>query len=106
MKDRSTGTWWPLNHWTDQKIRVHGLYCTITVLLRALIQRRAAQAGMPMPMNRLLAELDGSREVVNVYRRRPRAKKPRQQTVLTRMNKIQERLVELLELKAGMACLG
>ena len=39
MKDRSTGTWWPLNHWTDQKIRVHGLYCTIAVLLRALIQR-------------------------------------------------------------------
>ena len=106
MKDRSTGTWWPLNHWTDQKIRVHGLYCTIAVLLRALIQRRAAQAGMPMPMNRLLAELDGIREVVNVYRRRPRAKEPRQQTVLTRMNEIQERLVELLELKAGMACLG
>ena len=106
MKDRATGTWWPLNHWTDQKIRVHGLYCTIAVLLRALIRRRAARAGMTMPMNRLLAELDGIREVVNVYRRRPRAKEPRQQTVLTRMNEIQERLVELLELKAGMASLG
>ena len=106
MKDRATGTWWPLNHWTDQKIRVHGLYCTIAVLLRALIQRRAARAVMPMPMNRLLAELDGIREVVNVYRRRPRAKAPRQQTVLTRMNEIQERLVKLLGLEAGMASLG
>ena len=106
MKDRATGTWWPLNHWTDQKIRVHGLYCTIAVLLRALIQRRAALAGMPMPMNRLLAELDAIREVVNVYRRRPRAKEPRQQTVLTKMNEIQQRLVKLLELEAGMASLG
>lgn len=106
MKDRATGTWWPLNHWTDQKIRVHGLYCTIAVLLRALIQRRAAQAGMPMPMNRLLAELDGIREVVNVYRRRPRAREPRQQTVLTRMNEVQERLVKLLGLDAEKACLG
>jgi transposase len=106
MKDRSTGTWWPLNHWTDQKIRVHGLYCTIAVLLRALIQRRAARAGMPMPMNRLLAELDGIREVVNVYRRRPRAKEPRQQTVLTRMNEVQERLLKLLGLDAEKACLG
>jgi transposase len=106
MKDRTVGTWRPLNHWTDQKIRVHGLYCTIAVLLRALIQRRAAQAGMPMPLNRLLAELDGIREVVNVYRRRPRAKAPRQQTVLTRMNAIQERLVKLLGLEAGMASLG
>ena len=24
MKDRRSGTWWPLNHWTDSKIRVHG----------------------------------------------------------------------------------
>lgn len=106
MKDRATGTWWPLNHWTDQKIRVHGLYCTIAVLLRALIQRRAALAGMPMPMNRLLAELDGIREVVNFYQRRPRAKAPRQQTVLTKMNQVQERLVKRLGLEAGMDSLG
>jgi transposase len=25
MKDRTTGSWWPLNHWTDSKLRVHGL---------------------------------------------------------------------------------
>ena len=61
---------------------------------------------MPMPMNRLLAELDGIREVVNVYQRRPRAKAPRQQTVLTKMNQIQERLAKLLGLEAGTASLG
>jgi len=106
MKDRATGTWWPLNHWTDQKIRVHGLYCTIAVLLRALIQRRAAAAGLALPMNRLLAELRGIREVVNVYGRRPRSKAPRQQTVLTRMGEVQEGLVKALGLHAGMPSLG
>ena len=25
MKDRHVGNWWPLHHWTDSKIRVHGL---------------------------------------------------------------------------------
>jgi len=23
MKDRDIGSWWPLYHWTDQKINVH-----------------------------------------------------------------------------------
>jgi transposase len=29
MKDRTMGSWWPLNHWTDSKLRVHGLYCAV-----------------------------------------------------------------------------
>jgi len=106
MKDRTAGTWWPLNHWTDQKIRVHGLYSTIAVLLRALIQRRAGAAGLSLPMNRLLAELHGIREVVNVYKQRPHTKAVRQQTVLTRMGEVQERLVKLLGLRAEMPRLG
>ena len=46
MKDRNTGSWWPLFHWTDSKIKVHGLYCTIALLLRALAYRRVRQAGV------------------------------------------------------------
>lgn len=61
---------------------------------------------LPVPMNRLLAELHGIREAVNVYRRRPRAKEPRQQTVLTKMNEVLQRLVKLLGLDAGMATFG
>lgn len=57
-KDRSTGSWWPLYHWTDSKISVHGLYCTIALLLRALILRRVRQAGIGLSMKRVLAELD------------------------------------------------
>ena len=36
MKDRATGSWWPLHHWTNAKITVHGLYCTIALFLQSL----------------------------------------------------------------------
>ena len=50
MKDRVTGSWWPMNHWTDSNINVHGLYCTIALLLRALLLRRVKQAGIRLSM--------------------------------------------------------
>ena len=67
MKDRHIGTWWPLHHWTDGKIQVHGLYCTMAVLLRALLWRRAWQAGVRLSMAGLLEKLGQIRQVVNVY---------------------------------------
>lgn len=106
MKDRDIGTWWPLHHWTDQKIRVHGLYCTIAILLRALMQRRAAQNGLALPMAKLLRELGGIREVINFYESKKRAQAPRRQAVLTKLNAIQEKLVEILGLKGFMGNLG
>lgn len=53
MKDRDIGSWWPLYHWTDQKINVHSFSCTIAVLLRALAHRRVKQAGIDISMKRL-----------------------------------------------------
>ena len=46
MKDRTTGSWWPVHHWTDSKLRVHALYCSMAQLLRALMWRRVRQAGV------------------------------------------------------------
>ena len=99
MKDRATGSWWPLHHWTDAKINVHGLYCTIALFLRALALRRLRKAGLALSMNRMLAELDAIREVVTVYPRRARQKKERRHTVLTRTSELQERLISILDLK-------
>ena len=64
---RATGSWWPLNHWTDSKLRVHGLYCSMAHLLRSVMWRRVLQAGMKISLRGLLAELDGIREVINIY---------------------------------------
>jgi transposase len=107
MKDRGIGSWWPMNHWTDSKIRVHGLYCTVAILLRGLILRRAHRARINISLKRLLAELDGIREVINVYPRKRNRGTTRQQTVLTKTNELQDRLLSVLGLtKPEKAILG
>jgi len=99
MKDRRTGSWWPPHHWTDSKIKVHGLYCTIAVLLRALMLRRVRQGGLDLTMKRMLSELDAIREVVNIYPRKRRQKHERKQSVLTKTSELQQQLMSLLALK-------
>jgi transposase len=99
MKDRTTGSWWPLNHWTDSKLRVHGLYCSMAQLLRSVMWRRVLQAGLKISLRQLLSELDGIREVVNLYPKKAKSKHQPQQTVLTRMSPRQQRLIEILGLE-------
>jgi transposase len=99
MKDRRIGTWWPLRHWTDSKIQVHGLYCTIAVLLRALLWRRAQQAGLRLSMAGLLEKLGQIQQVINVYPARRAGQPVTEQSVLTKRDEIQEKLIEILGLQ-------
>ena len=98
MKDRTTGSWWPLHHWTDSKIRVHGLYCTIAVLLRALMLRRVRDAGLDLSLKRVLGELNAVCEVVTIYPRQQHAKTERKQTTLTKTSEVQQQLLSILGL--------
>jgi len=97
MKDRKTGTWWPMFHWTDQKIRVHGLYCSLSLLLRALIMKRIQEASMPMSMNKLHEKLSGIREVLNVFPKRKN--KQSAQSVVSKMDEVQQQLFGLFEME-------
>ena len=99
MKDRNTGSWWPMYHWTDSKIKVHGLYCTIALLIRAVMFRRIRGAGLHLSMKRVLSELDAIREVVNIYPRKRRQKTERKQAVLTKTSEVQQQLMSILMLK-------
>jgi transposase len=99
MKDRRIGTWWPLRHWTDSKIQVHGLYCTIAVLLRALLGRRARQAGLRLSMAGLLEKLGQIQQVINVYPAKRAGQSVAEQSVLTKRDEIQEKLIEILGLQ-------
>jgi transposase len=99
MKDRHIGTWWPLRHWTDSKIQVHGLYCTIAVLLRALLWRRARQAGLRLSMSALLEKLGRIQQVINVYPARRAGPSVAEQSVLTKRDEVQEKLIEILGLQ-------
>jgi hypothetical protein len=99
MKDRNTGSWWPMHNWTDSKIKVHGLYCTIALLIRALMFQRVRKAGLRLSMRRVLTELDAIREVVNIYPRKRRQKAERRQAVLSKLSDIQQQLMSILVLK-------
>ena len=99
MKDRTRGSWWPLNHWTDSKLRVHGLYCSMAQLLRSVMWRRVRRAGMKISLKRLLAELDGIREVINLDPKHRKSTIQPRQTVLTRLSEVQQRLASILALQ-------
>jgi len=98
LKDRHLGAWWPLHHWTDSKIHVHGLYCTLAVLLRALLWRRARQAGLRLSMSGLLEKLGQIRQVINVYPTKRAGQPGAEQVVLTKRDETQEKLIEILGL--------
>ena len=99
MKDRHIGAWWPLHHWTDRKIHVHGLYCTIAVLLRALLLRRVRQAGLGLPMAGLLEKLGQIQQVINVYPAKRGGRSVTEQAVLTERDETHEKLIEILGLQ-------
>jgi transposase len=99
MKDRGTGSWWPMLHWTDSKIRVHGLYCTIALLIRALMYRRVKTSGLPLSMQRTLTELDEIREVVNIYPKKRGQKKEKMTATLSKLSNVQQELMLTLQLK-------
>lgn len=94
-RDVREGVWWPMNHWTDQKIEVHGLYCSVAVLLRSLVYRRVKLQGVDVSHGRLMRELGAIREVVNIQEAKGR-RKAKRSTVLTKLNDLQKRILQAL----------
>lgn len=104
-KNSRTGCWWPVNHWTDQKIRVHGLYCTMTLLMRSLMIMKTKQANINLSLGRLHEKLNGITQVINVYPKQPGPgnKKERKTQTLSRMDEIQEKLFDLFKMEEYIA---
>jgi transposase len=98
MKDRKTGYWWPMHHWTDSKIKVHAFYCSLGLLFRGLIMRKVKSSGIDISMKRLLKELGDIKEVINVSPAKGRQKKDRKNTIMSKLSGLQEKLVSILDL--------
>lgn len=97
MKDRKIGSWWPMFHWTDQMIRVHGLYCSLSLLLRALIMKRVQEAGVSISMITLHRKLLDIREVLNIF---PKGEKKHvARSVVSKMDETQQRLFDLFKME-------
>jgi transposase len=67
MKNPHFLGWDPMQHWTDQKIRVHALYCVLALTLAGLLHRQVRQAGLEISLEASLEELSSIQEVLNLY---------------------------------------
>ena len=67
MKNRDYLRWQPAFHWTDQKIKVHTLYCVLALLLATLARKMAWEAGHEMSLPVLLDDLSSMKEVALLY---------------------------------------
>ena len=86
--------WQPQFHWTDDKIRVHGLICVLAVTLAHLLQREYARQNLTLSLDVLLRDLTTIEEVLWVY------PEPHGGTHLTLTERTprQQRLLDLLSI--------
>jgi transposase len=97
MKNTDFLRWQPAYHWTDQKIRVHALYCVIALLLASLARKVALQAGIDLTIPALLKELSAIRQVAVIY---PPGSLVRQKDhiTLSKMSPRQKKLAQVLDI--------
>jgi transposase len=97
--------WQPAHHWTSSKLRVHGLYCALALLLACLARKIAAQARVELPLLTLLDELTAIREVAVFYP--PNTLGGRKEHItLSRMTPRQKRLAEAFDIANVLAGKG
>jgi transposase len=96
MKNNDFLHWQPAYHWTEQKLKVHGLYCVLALLLATLARKVARQAGVERTLPALLGELSAIREVAVIYPKGTLAH-PKDHITLSRMSPTQRKLAEALE---------
>jgi transposase len=96
MKEPQCLAFRPVHHWTDQKLRVHALYCVIALMLLTLLRRKLAQAKIHVSLARMVERLAAIREVAIVFD----DDKPslRARTVLSDIDEEQQKMLAALQL--------
>jgi transposase len=98
MKNPRYLTFRPQFHWTDQKLRVHTLFCVIALTIATLMRRELAQAGIPnLSLVHMFDRLEQVREVSLLYHD-PKADALRTQAVLSEQDEEQSKMLAALEL--------
>jgi hypothetical protein len=101
MKDAHHVSFRPTFHWTDQKVRVHALYCVLALLLCSLLRRELARKGIILSIDRMFDTLMSIREIhvlISSGRGRPRTKRLR-----SKIDPTAERVFDALDLGPRLA---
>jgi transposase len=104
QKDREFASFSPAFHWTDQKLRVHAFYCTLSLMIISLIERQIRHAnieldGLPLGPKLAMRLLTEVHEVTSIYPPAGgRQGRPRARTTLAEIDDTQQRLFDTLGL--------
>jgi len=69
-KDPFLVRWTPMYHWTDSKIRVHGLTCVMALLFLSLLHKKMKEAKVSMSLDRAMESLRSIRLAYCYYPRK------------------------------------
>jgi transposase len=89
--------WQPMFHWTDSKIRVHGLYCVLGFFLLAVLRQELTQAGLRLGFNAILNELTSMQELELTYHTGAPGR-PATSIIYNRLNPLQQKISEIITL--------
>ncbi len=96
LKNPHTVSFSPMNHFTDQAIRVHTYTCVLALQLAHLMRRQATQVGMPLSVGALIDTLAGIGETVLVYP--STGGRPKARRMLTETTPDQNHLIDIFDL--------
>ena len=100
MKDRDYSSWFPMFHWTDQKIKVHAFYCVLALLFTSLLYREANRSGINISQMKLMEKLKEIHQVLHIYPSPGKGRKsPNPQMTLSERDKTQQKLCEIFQLE-------
>jgi len=86
----------PMYHWTDSKIRVHGLTCVMALLYLSVLHMKLKSAGLNLSLGRAMEILRGIRLAICFY---PRSAQPVRK--VCRLGSTEQELLTALNLKMG-----
>jgi len=97
MKDPHYLSFRPVHHWTDQKLRVHALYCVMALMILNLLRRKLKQSDIPVSLARMVERLADIREVGILFNEND-VQSPRLRTVLSDIDPEQKKMFAALDL--------
>lgn len=96
LKDPHAVSFSPMNHFTDQAIRVHTYTCVLALQLAHLMRRQAHQAGLQLSVRALVDALAGIAETVLIYP--STGGRPKARRMLTETTTDQNHLIDIFDL--------
>jgi transposase len=96
LKDPHAVSFSPMNHCTDQAIRVHTYTCVLALQLAHLMRRQANQAGLHLSVRALVDALAGIGETILIYP--SSGGRPKARRMLTETTADQNHLIDIFDL--------